>query len=254
MSYVGLQTLTQKELKRSLTLPMQTFGAPVVTALLYFLIFGAAIGSRVGPVAGITFPEFIMPGLVMMNVLTTAFQGVAFGVMFPRIVGKTINDILVSPMSYIEIGAGFIISSVIRSLVVGSLIFITALLFIPVHIDNPAFLLIFTILVAIAFSSFGFIAGLWAKTFEQLSIIPTFIIMPLSFLGGVFYSVSMLPLLAQHLSKYNPVFYMVNGMRYGFYSVSDVSPAAAFGVVLVLASILLAIVWYLLRIGYNLKT
>lgn len=254
MSYLGLKTLAVKEIKRSLKTPLQVFGAPVITTVLYFMIFGYAVGNRVGPIDGISYPEFIMPGLIMMNVLTTAFQSVAFGIMFPRIVGKTINDILVSPMSYLEIATGFTVASILRSLIVGLLIFATALFFVPIHIDHPIFLLVFTTLVAATFSLFGFIIGLWAKSFEQLSIFPTFIIMPLSFLGGVFYSIDMLPPLAQAISKYNPVFYMVNGMRYGFYSVADVSPTFAVGIVITMALIFLAIVWQMLRSGYNLKT
>lgn len=254
MNYIGLKTLIVKEVKRSLTLPLQTFGTPVTTTLLYFLIFGEAIGSRIGSIDGISYPAFIVPGLIMMNVLTTAFQGVAFGIMFPRVVGKTINDILVAPMSYAEVAAGFIIASVARSLAVGFLTFLTASFFIPFELNHPAFLLVFATLVVISFSSFGLIAGLWAKTFEQLSIIPTFVIMPLSFLGGVFYSINMLPQAAQTISQYNPVFYMVNGLRYGFYDVSDVSHTVAFAIVSVIAAVSLSIVWYLLRIGYNLKT
>lgn len=254
MNLVGLQTLTIKEIKRSLTVPLQTFGAPIITTVLYFLIFGQAIGNRIGPIDGISYQEFIMPGLIMMNVLTTAFQGIAFGIMFPRVVGKTINDILVSPMSYLEIAAGFTIASVLRSLIVGLLIFLTALFFVPVQIDHPIFLILFTALVATTFSLFGLIIGLWTKTFEQLSIFPTFIIMPLSFLGGVFYSIDMLPPFAQAVSQYNPIFYMVNGMRYGFYSISDISIATSLIIVLGLTAIFLGIVWQMLRIGYNLKT
>jgi ABC-2 type transport system permease protein len=254
MNYIGLKTLTFKEIKRSLTVPLQTFGAPIVSALLFFLIFGEAVGSRVGEVSGIAYPAFIMPGLVMMNILTTAFQGVAFGIMFQRIVGRTINDILISPMSYAEVAAGFLIASVIRSGIVGGLIFATGLLFVPVEIQHPLFLAVFTVLVSLTFSSLGFIAGLWAKNFEQVSIIPTFVIMPLSFLGGVFYSAEMLPPLARLLSTYNPVFYMINGMRYGFYGVSDVSPTVAFAIILALAALSLGLVWQLLRVGYNLKT
>ncbi len=254
MSYIGMKTLTQKEIKRALKTPLQVFGTPIVTTLLYFIVFGYAIGGRVGPVEGISYPEFIMPGLIMMNVLTTAFQSLAFGIMFPRIVGRTINDILVSPMSYLEIAAGFTIAGVLRSLMVGLLIFLTALFFVPVHIDHPIFLILFTTLVATSFSLFGFITGLWAKSFEQLSIFPTFIIMPLSFLGGVFYSIDMLPEFTQGISRYNPVFYMVNGMRYGFYTISDVSPSLAVGVVSIITLIFLSIVWQMLRVGYNLKT
>lgn len=254
MNYIGLKTLLFKEIKRSLTAPMQTLGAPIISALMFFLIFGEAVGGRVGDISGISYPAFIMPGLVMMNILTTSFQGVAFGIMFQRIIGRTINDILIAPMSYAEVAAGFLLASVIRSAIVGGLIFITGLLFVPVEIHHPVFLLVFTVLVSLSFSGFGFIAGLWAKNFEQLSIIPTFIIMPLSFLGGVFYSAEMLPPIARALSVYNPAFYMINGMRYGFYSITDVSPTSAFVVVLTLAIVSLGVVWQLLRVGYNLKT
>lgn len=254
MNYIGIKTLAFKELKRSLAVPLQTFGAPIVSALMFFVIFGAAVGGRVGDIQGLAYPAFIMPGLVMMTMLTTAFQGVAFGVMFQRIVGKTINDLLVSPMSYAEIAAGFLLASVVRSIVVGTLIFTTGLLFIPLHIEHPLILVVFTILVSLTFSSFGLIAGLWGKNFEQLSIIPTFIIMPLTFLGGVFYSADMLPPIARMVSVYNPVFYMINGMRYGFYGISDVSMSLAFTLVLILAVVSLGLVWQLLRVGYNLKS
>lgn len=254
MNYIGVKTLAVKEIKRSLAGPMQTIGAPIISALMFFLIFGEAVGGRVGDIQGISYPAFIMPGLVMMNILTTSFQGVGFAIMFQRIVGRTINDLLVSPMSYAEIAAGFLLASMVRSSVVGGLIFATGLLFVPAQIQHPLFLAVVAILVTITFSSFGFIAGLWAKNFEQLSIFPTFIIMPLSFLGGIFYSADMLPPIARVLSIYNPVFYMINGMRYGFYSISDVSPTVAFTVILVLALASLSFVWQLLRVGYNLKS
>jgi len=181
MNYIGLKTL----------------GAPIISALMFFLIFGEAVDGRLGDIQGIPYPAFIMPGLVMMNILTTAFQGV------------------VAPLSYAEVAAGFLVASVIRSAIVGSLIFATGLIFIPVQIHHPIFLTIFTILVSLTFSSFGFVAGLWTKNFEQLSIISPFIIMPLSFLGGVFYSADMLPPIARALSIYNPVFYMVICPRAG---------------------------------------
>ncbi|HLC49691.1 MAG TPA: ABC transporter permease [Candidatus Andersenbacteria bacterium] len=254
MNYIGVKTLAIKEIKRSLAGPMQTLGAPIVSALMYFVIFGQAVGGRIGDIQGIPYPAFIMPGLVMMNILTTAFQGVGFAIMFQRIVGKTINDLLISPMSYAEIAAGFLLASLVRSGVVGALIFLTGALFIPVRIDHPLFLLIFTTLVSLTFSSFGLIAGLWAKNFEQMSIIPTFIIMPLSFLGGIFYSAEMLPPIARMLSVFNPVFYMMNGMRYGFYGISDVSITLAFSIVFALTLVSLGVVWHMLKIGYNLKS
>lgn len=254
MNYIGVKTLTVKEIKRSLSVPMQTFGAPIIGALMFFFIFGEAVGGKVGEIQGIPYSAFIMPGLIMMNILTTSFQGVAFGIMFQRIIGRTINDILVSPMSYTEIAAGFLVASLIRSLVVGTLIFLTGLLFVPLHIEHPVFLMVFTLLVSLSFSSLGFIAGLWGKNFEQLSIVPTFLIMPLTFLGGVFYSAEMLPPIARMLSVYNPVFYMINGMRYGFYGIADVPVTVAATIVVILTGISLAIVWQLLRVGYNLKS
>lgn len=254
MNYIGVKTLATKEIKRSLSAPMQTLGAPIVSALMFFVIFGQAVGGRIGDIQGISYPAFIMPGLVMMNILTTAFQGVGFAIMFQRIIGRTINDLLVSPMSYAEIMAGFLAASLVRSGVVGALIFATGALFVPVRIDHPVFLFVCTVLVSLTFSSLGLIAGIWAKNFEQLSVFPTFIIMPLSFLGGIFYSAEMLPPLARMLSVYNPVFYMINGMRYGFYGISDVSPTVALTIILILALASLGTVWQLLRIGYNLKT
>jgi len=254
MNFIGIKTIAVKEIKRSLSGPIQTLGAPIVSALMFFVIFGEAVGGRVGDIQGISYPAFIMPGLVMMNILTTAFQGVAFAIMFQRIVGKTINDLLISPMSYAEIAAGFLLASLVRTGVVGVLIFATGLLFVPFHIDHPLFLLVFTVLVSITLSSFGFIAGLWAKNFEQISIIPTFIIMPLSFLGGIFYSAEMLPPIARMLSVYNPVYYMISGTRYGFYGISDVPITVAFAVTFTLAVVSLGLVWQLLRVGYNLKS
>lgn len=254
MNLIGLQTLILKELKRNMRTPLQTFGAPVITTLLYFIIFGQAFGSRIGSINGIDYTSFIMPGLIMMNVLTTSFQGVGFGVMFQRVVGRTINDILVSPMSYFEIAAGFTIASVIRSSLVGFLIFLTSLFFVPAVIMHPLLLLVFLVLVSTAFSLLGFIVGLWANSFEQLSIFPTFILMPLSFLGGVFYSIDMLPPLAAKISLYNPFFYMMNGMRYAFFGFSDTSTGLALAIVVGMVVVLAIIVTKLLQIGYNLKT
>lgn len=253
MNTIGVKTLAMKEMKRTLTVSLQTLGAPIVSALMFFVIFGQAVGGRIGDIQGIPYPAFIMPGLVMMNVLTTAFQGVAFTIMFQRIVGRTINDLLVSPMSYMEIAAGFLSASLIRSFVVGTLIFATGALFVPIRIENPVFLIVCTMLVSLTFSSLGLMAGLWAKSFEQISIFPTFILMPLSFLGGIFYSSEMLPPIAQMVSAYNPVFYMINGMRYGFYGISDVSPTVALTIMIVLAAASLGAVWQLLKSGYNLK-
>jgi len=252
MNIVGVQTLAWKEIKRFARVPFQTVGQPVITTILYFAVFGFAIGSRIGPIEGVSYTEFIMPGLIMMNVITTAFSGISFGMLFPKIM-NTVSDLLVAPMSYGEIALGYVISSVARSLVVGLLIYLTALFFVPLQIDHPIFLLFFVTLVSGVFSLAGLIVGIWADTFEQISIFPTFLIMPLSFIGGVFYSIEMLPPLAQTLSRYNPFLYMINGMRYGFYGISDVSPTAATIVAIGAFVILYGLVWYLLKIGYKLR-
>ena len=252
MNTVAIWTLIYKELKRGLRVPLQVFGAPIITTLLYFLVFGFAIGERIGVIHNLQYTEFIMPGLIMMNILTTSFFSVSSGILLQKFM-NTFTDLLVSPMSYLEIVIGYTLSAVIRSLMVGILIYLSALFFIPFTIVNPIFLILFTLMVTAAFSLFGLMAGLWATTFEQVSVVPTFIITPLTFLGGIFYSIEMLPALAQTLSKFNPFFYMINGMRYGFYGVTDIAPLVAFLFVLVLLILLGIISWNMFRTGYKLK-
>jgi ABC-2 type transport system permease protein len=253
MNLTGLWTLTRKEILRFWRVPFQTLGSPVVTALLYFLVFGFAVGSRFGNIHGLSYGEFMMPGIIMMNVLTSAFFGVSSGLMLAKIM-NTLSDILVSPLSYLEIVLGFTLSSVIRSFIIAVLIYLTALFFIPFEMQHPIYLFFFTLVVTAAFSLMGLIAGIWADNFEKVSFIPTFIIMPLTFLGGVFYSLEMLPPILQTISKYNPFFYIINGMRYGFYGVTDVGPASAMLVSLAILVATALIAWHLFRIGYKIKT
>jgi len=253
MNLVGIYTLAKKELKRFIKVPFQTIGSPIVTTLLFFLVFGYAVGNKIGDIEGISYGEFIIPGLIMMNVITSAFFGISSGLMLQKFM-NTLSELLVSSMSYFEIALRYTLASVIRSLIIGVLIYLTALFFIPFRIDHFFFLLFFTILVAAAFSLLGIIIGIWAETFEQVSIFPTFLITPLTFLGGVFYSIKMLPEFAQAISEYNPFLYMINGMRYGFYGISDVGPGTSVLIVGVIFVILFLITWYLLKIGYKIKT
>jgi len=253
MNTAGLLTLTKKELTRFIRVPFQTLGSPIITTLLYFMVFGLSVGRFVGEINGLSYIEFIMPGLVMMNLLTTAFAGISSGIMLSKLL-NTLSDILVTPMSYLEIILGFTISSVLRTLLTGLLIYMTALFFLPFHIEHPLYLLVFVALVAFAFSLLGLIVGIWAENFEQVSFIPTFLLMPLSFLGGIFYSIKMLPPLFQSISHFNPLFYMINGMRYGFYGVSDVSPWTAFGFIIIMTVFLTCLTLYLFRIGYKIRT
>lgn len=253
MNTIGLITLTRKELTRFMRVPFQTLGSPIITTLLYFMVFGISVGRFVGEISGLSYIEFIMPGLVMMNLLTTAFTGISSGIMLSKLL-NTLSDILVTPMSYLEIILGFTISSVLRTLLTGLLIYLTALFFLPFHIEHPLYLLAFVTLVAFAFSLLGLIVGIWAENFEQVTVIPTFFIMPLSFLGGIFYSIKMLPPLFQTLSHFNPLFYMINGMRYGFYGVTDVNPWLAFGFLALATAALTAFTVYLFKIGYKIRT
>lgn len=253
MNTVGLITLTKKELMRFLRVPFQTLGSPIITTLLYFAVFGLSVGRFVGQIEGLSYIQFIMPGLIMMNLLTNAFGGIASGIMLSKIT-NTLSDILVAPLSYLEIILGFTISSVIRSMLTGLLIYATALFFMPFEVYHPFYLLVITILATFAFSLLGLMVGIWAENFEQVSFIPTFLLMPLSFLGGIFYSIKMLPPLFQTLSHFNPLFYMINAMRYGFYGVSDVNPWLALGFLALFAAVLTTCTVYLFKTGYKIRT
>lgn len=234
-------------------MPFQTIGQPVITTLLYFLVFGFAVGSRIGNVEGLSYTEFIMPGLILMNILTTAFMSVSSALLLSKMM-NTISDLLVTPMSHLDMVLGFTLSSVLRSVLIGLLIFLTALFFVPFRVDHFAFLILFTLLVSATFSLFGLVIGIWADNFEQVSIFPTFLITPLAFLGGIFYSVNMLPPFASTLSHVNPFFYMMNGVRYGFYGVSDIHPWTAFLVVAVIFALLMWACWNIFRTGYKIKS
>lgn len=253
VNIVGCITLTKKELMRFLRVPFQTIGSPIITTLLYFAVFGLSVGRFVGEIDGLPYIKFIMPGLIMMNLLTTAFGGISSGFMLSKLMG-TLSDLLVTPLSHLEIILGFTLSSVVRSILTALLIYLTALFFLPLEMQHPFYLLAITIVVAFAFSLLGLIVGVWAENFEQVSFIPTFLLMPLSFLGGIFYSIKMLPPLFQTLSQFNPLFYMINGMRYGFYGVSDVNPWFSLVFLILLAIVLTICTVYLFSIGYKIRT
>ena len=252
MSFIPVLTIAKKEISHVFKLPLQVLGAPIATSILYFLVFGHAIGSRVGDIHGVSYIEFIMPGLIMMNMVTGAFNGVFSSLILSKYM-NTFADLLVSPMSYLEIIMGYVIGSVGRSIITAAAIYVCALFFVPFRMEHPLFILLMLVFVGACFALLGFIVGVVADNFEQASIFPNFIIMPLSFLGGIFYSVEMLPAFAQTLSRYNPLLYMINGMRYGFYGITDVTPFVAFGVAFGVFSVMLAGTWFLVRSGYKLK-
>ena len=231
---------------------MQSILSPVLSTSLYFVVFGAAIGSRIAEVDGISYGAFIVPGLIMLSLLTQSIANASFGIYFPRFVG-TIYELLSAPISPFEIVLGYVGAAATKSIILGLIILATAGLFVPLNIAHPFWMLAFLVLTAVTFSLFGFIIGVWADSFEKLQVIPLLIITPLTFLGGSFYSVKMLPPVWQTISLFNPVVYLISGFRWSFYEVSDVSVGLSLGMTLAFLGLCLAAVWWIFRTGYRLK-
>src|SRR6202140_4053385 len=241
------------EMARTWRTLLQSIVSPVVSTSLYFVVFGAAIGSRITEVEGVSYGTFIVPGLVMLSVLTQSIANASFGIYFPKFVG-TIYELLSAPISYFEIVLGYVVAAATKSIILGLIILLTAGLFVPLHIHHPVWMLAFLVLTAVTFSLFGFIIGIWADGFEKLQMIPMLIVMPLTFLGGPFYSVSMLPPLWRNLSMLNPSVYLISGFRWSFFEIADVSVGVSLGMTFVFMAISLSIVAWIFKTGYRLKT
>ena len=230
----------------------QSIASPVISTALYFVVFGSAIGSRIQEIDGISYGSFIVPGLIMLSVLTESISNASFGIYFPRFTG-TIYEVLSAPVSYIEILLGYVGAAATKSMILGVLILATAFFFVPLEIKYPWLMLLFLILTSVTFSLFGFIIGIWADGFEKLQIIPILIITPLAFLGGSFYSIKMLPPLWQKISLLNPVVYLISGFRWSFYEAADVSLGVSLGMVVVFLLACFAVVYWIFKTGYRLK-
>lgn len=230
----------------------QSLVTPVITTSLYFVVFGAAIGSRMNEVDGVSYGAFIVPGLIMLSVLTQSISNASFGIYFPKFTG-TIYELLSAPVSPLEIVLAYVGAAATKSLILGLVILGTAALFVPVHIEHPVVMVAFLILTAFTFSLFGFIIGIWAKGFEQLQIIPMLVITPLTFLGGAFYSVDMLPSPWRTVTLFNPVVYLISGLRWSFYESSDVAVATSLAATAGFLVVCLAVVSWMFRTGYRLK-
>lgn len=252
MNFIGFLTLLRKEIDRIIRVGAQTILSPIVTTVLYFLVFGAAIGSQIKDVDGITYIQYIVPGLIMMNILANAFTNSAFSLFMAKFQGS-INDVLVTPISYLEMAFAYTIAAMFRALVTGAIIFVIALIFTAISVEHAFFTVFFAILVSMTFAIFGVIIGIISKSFDNVSIVPTFVITPLSFLGGVFYSIQFLPEFWQKVSLANPFLYMIDGLRFGFFGASDISPWISVGVTGGLFILFSAIAWQMLRVGYKLK-
>ncbi|MGA7973086.1 MAG: ABC transporter permease [Pseudolabrys sp.] len=253
MNWRGAYAIYASEMTRTGRTLAQSVVSPVISTALYFVVFGAAIGSRISHIDGIAYGSFIVPGLIMLTLLTQSTMNASFGIYFPRFIGS-IYELLSAPMSYFEIVLGFVGAAATKSIILGLIILATSWLFVPMHVAHPFWMLTFLVLTAFTFSLLGFIIGLWADGFEQLQIIPLLIITPLTFLGGTFYSIHVLPPLWQKVTLFNPVVYLISGFRWSFFEIADVSPQISLGMTLAFLFICLAIIWWMFRTGYRLKT
>ncbi|MFZ0845340.1 MAG: ABC transporter permease [Pseudolabrys sp.] len=252
MNFRAAKAIYIFEMSRTARTVWQSIVSPVLSTSLYFVVFGAAIGSRITQIEGVAYGAFIVPGLIMLTLLTQSTMNASFGIYFPRFTG-TIYEILSAPVSGIEIALGYVGAAATKSIVLGLIILATSFLFVPLHIAHPFWMLAFLVLTAVTFSLLGFIIGIWAEGFEQLQIVPLLIITPLTFLGGTFYSTSVLPPLWQKITLFNPVVYLISGFRWSFFEVSDVSPAVSIGMTLFFLVLCLTIVWWIFKTGYKLK-
>ncbi|MGZ8435009.1 MAG: ABC transporter permease [Candidatus Binatia bacterium] len=241
------------EMARALRTLFQSVVAPVITTSLYFVVFGAAIGARMAEVDGVAYGAFIVPGLIMLSLFTQSISNASFGIYFPKFTG-TIYELLSAPVSYLEIVIAYVGAAASKSIALGLIILATAALFVPVHIQHPLWMIAFLVLTAATFSLFGFIIGIWAKNFEQLQFIPMLIVTPLTFLGGAFYSIDMLPPAWRTVALFNPVVYLISGFRWSFYESSDVSVEISLAMTLGFFMLCLAVVGWMFKTGYRLKS
>lgn len=252
MNITAVKAIYKNEMRRTRNTLLQSIAAPVISTALYFVVFGSAIGSRIESVEGVAYGAFIVPGLMMLSLLTQSISNASFGIFFPKFTG-TIYEIMAAPISFFEILLGYVGAAATKSLILGVLILITATFFVDLRIAHPFWMIGFFLLTCVTFSLFGFIIGLWADNFEKLQLIPSLIITPLVFLGGSFYSVDMLPAFWQKISLLNPVLYLISGFRWSFFEVSDVSVGFSLSMILLFLFICIGIVWAMFKTGYKLK-
>ncbi|MGH6665162.1 MAG: ABC transporter permease [Pseudolabrys sp.] len=252
MNLRAVAAIYKTEMMRTGRTLAQSIVSPVISTALYFVVFGAAIGSRITQIEGVNYGSFIVPGLIMLTLLTQSVMNASFGIYFPRFVG-TIYELLSAPVSFFEITLGFVGAAATKSVILGLIILATSFLFVPLHIAHPLWMIAFMVLTSATFSLLGFIIGIWAEGFEHLQIIPLLVITPLTFLGGTFYSISVLPPIWQKVTLFNPVVYLISGFRWSFFDIADVGHEISVGMTLLFLAICLAIVWWMFKTGYKLK-
>ena len=253
MNFYAIRAIFRTEMARMMRTVVQSIVAPVLSTSLYFVIFGAAIGSRITEIDGVSYGAFIVPGLIMLSIMTESISNSSFAIYFPKFTG-TIFEILSAPVSFVEVLLGYVGAAATKSVIIGGIILGTASFFVDMEIAHPVIMLLFLVLISVSFSLFGFILGVWADGWEKLTIVPVLVIMPLTFLGGTFYSISMLPPAWQTVSLFNPVVYLISGFRWSFYENADVAIGLSLGMVLSFLSLCLVTVWWIFRTGYKLRT
>jgi len=252
MNVEAVKAIYKNEMRRTRNTLLQSIATPVISTALYFVVFGSAIGSRIQEVSDVPYGAFIVPGLMMLSLLTQSISNASFGIFFPKFTG-TVYEVMAAPISFFEILLGYVGAAASKSLILGVLILITATFFVDLRIAHPFWMIAFFLLTCISFSLFGFIIGLWADNFEKLQLIPSLIITPLVFLGGSFYSIDMLPTFWQKVSLLNPVMYLISGFRWSFFGVSDVGVGISLSMVVLFLLVCIGIVWIMFRTGYKLK-
>ena len=253
MNFFAIKAIYRTEMARMMRTIVQSIVAPVLSTSLYFVIFGAAIGSRITEIDGVSYGAFIVPGLIMLSIMTESISNSSFAIYFPKFTG-TIFEVLSAPVSFVEVLIGYVGAATTKSVIIGIIILFTASFFVTIDIAHPLIMMLFLLLISISFSLFGFILGVWADGWEKLTIVPILIIMPLTFLGGTFYSISMLPPAWQTVSLFNPVVYLISGFRWAFYENADVSVELSLSIVLLFLSCCLGAVWWIFKTGYKLRT
>ena len=253
MNFHAIKAIYRTEMARMMRTVVQSIVAPVLSTSLYFVIFGAAIGSHITEIDGISYGAFIVPGLIMLSIMTESISNSSFAIYFPKFTGS-IFELLSAPISFVEVLLGYVGAAATKSVIIGLIILGTASFFVTIDIAHPVIMLLFLVLISVSFSLFGFILGVWADGWEKLTIVPILVIMPLTFLGGTFYSISMLPPAWQTISLFNPVVYLISGFRWSFYENSDVAIALSLGMVLGFLLLCLITVWWIFKSGYKLRS
>ncbi|MDQ7069591.1 MAG: ABC transporter permease [Rhodobacterales bacterium] len=253
MNFQAVKAIYIFEMTRFFRTMLQSLISPIISTSLYFVVFGAAIGSRIDQVDGVSYGAFIVPGLIMLTVMTQAISNASFGIYFPKFIG-TIYELLSAPISFFEIVLGYVGAAATKALFIGGMILLTANLFVDLEILHPVAMVAFLVLTCLSFALFGFIIGIWAKNFEQLQLIPLLVITPLVFLGGSFYSISMLPPIWQTVTLFNPVVYLISGFRWAFFGTADVSIGVSLLAIGLFSGLCLGLIWWIFKTGYRLRS